>query len=884
MATGIGVLDKLRNRRFVDFAHEGSISMAPLVGVVEGGGLETVRTGYTRELDLALSLPEADETCALYAPRYWRETPGDTPLLRLDDPGDADAVVSALLARSLDHLIPTETALHKSLSDRIGEALATVRDELATAESWDSPDGDARLLRTFHQMLLVRLREDSQGPQDEPTAQGPDGIPRLRAALSHHEPWEVIEEALRRHGEVLDSWLFAAPSASLAQVSAAGLQALVASLVEPYERLHIDFSLIRHGLPGRLWSSYLQNKPVPAGVGLFGVYYERNDERRKQSGHYTPPLLADHLVGEALGLLSRAAASGHRLRVFDPACGSGVFLVTAYARLERHLREREGRALGRADRERLLLESIFGMDVDEQAVELTRVQLIEAAGLIGSSLPALDERIVAGDSLALVETRDGLPAPLQQAASAGFDLVATNPPFIAQRTLAKVLDAEARQSLRRRFREVAGAKVDFSSYFLALATGLLVDGGVVAMVLPHAFLHGEGQVAARRMLESSVAVRAVYDFRHAHLFESVQYRTCAVVAGGVTAQDDDWVSVIHVRRPDADAETVLRDLDGGNADDVAVMRSRQPAAALQEGYWGAGDLIVADLRRGGSLPETTLQEAGAACSSGLQTGGNARMIFSRRAYQLANDGRIVVRGQVVPARYVPRVVRGAALRPGVVWEGERVLVPFEPDGAPAADPDVQELMQRLGGLPRNYQRGDLRILLSPKVLIATTGFEPLSRAAEADELGIKGSRGTLSLRPPAGSEPETVEALLMSLPYQAILRLTGNPVRAGNVELGVAEVLALPWPEQPRAWWEQLRRLHDEVKRAQASDPRRRRRPPSWQPGLFSSFDSDDSLAPLRGGRDILAARAAVDDHVFDGLGTSRPDRERLLAEPVRLL
>ena len=128
---------------------------------------------------------------------------------------------------------------------------------------------------------------------------------------------------------------------------------------------------------------------------------EDKPEVKKAGGvFYTPKYIVDYIVGETVGklLTGRTPAQADRLRILDPACGSGSFLIQAYQRLLDWYRDRyveggpEKRARGRkpvlnqvaggewrlttAERKRILLNSIFGVDIDPQAVEVTKLSLL----------------------------------------------------------------------------------------------------------------------------------------------------------------------------------------------------------------------------------------------------------------------------------------------------------------------------------------------------------------------------------------------------------------------------------------------------------------------------------------------------------------------------
>jgi len=140
------------------------------------------------------------------------------------------------------------------------------------------------------------------------------------------------------------------------------------------------------------------------------------DERKSSGAFYTPQSLVDEVVEQALGsafgenLLPR----GNRLeglssiRVLDPACGSGAFLVHTLDRLA-VLRQEAGEEGSIAQiRRRVLTASIFGVDLNPMAVWLCELRLWLAIVIESSEgdpmrvtpLPNLDRHIRVGDSLA----------------------------------------------------------------------------------------------------------------------------------------------------------------------------------------------------------------------------------------------------------------------------------------------------------------------------------------------------------------------------------------------------------------------------------------------------------------------------------------------------
>jgi hypothetical protein len=101
-------------------------------------------------------------------------------------------------------------------------------------------------------------------------------------------------------------------------------------------------------------------------------YNERTGKDRNQGSHYTPPALVEFVLTRTL----TPEVLATRPRVFDPACGSGIFLVESFRRIVRHLwREQNGKRVSRPQLRRILREQVAGMDINEEAVRVAAFSL-----------------------------------------------------------------------------------------------------------------------------------------------------------------------------------------------------------------------------------------------------------------------------------------------------------------------------------------------------------------------------------------------------------------------------------------------------------------------------------------------------------------------------
>jgi len=198
---------------------------------------------------------------------------------------------------------------------------------------------------------------------------------------------------------------------------------------------------------------------------LPGRVYERQragDRRARRAAavYYTPAHLVDFTIDRALGPLLREREP-LALRVLDPACGGGAFLLAALERM----------AAAGADRLDVLRHSLLGIDIDPQAAAVARMAL--SVAVPEASAEDLARAVVVADALEPGSAPDG-----------AFDAVVTNPPWGQKRF---DLSVEKRQRFRKLYASARGA-IDPFALFVERAHALLRRGGRWGMVLPDVVL------------------------------------------------------------------------------------------------------------------------------------------------------------------------------------------------------------------------------------------------------------------------------------------------------------------------------------------------------------------------------------------------------------
>jgi hypothetical protein len=247
-------------------------------------------------------------------------------------------------------------------------------------------------------------------------------------------------------------------------------------------------------------------------VGLVDgeVVERRSGAREDQGAWYTPREVAAQLAAEV-------TPQG---RVLDPACGAGALLVAVYRRLL------QGGSAPRAE----LATCLYGVDVDPEAVEITRVALLLV--LLEepvASLPTLNLRCAD----AVGEERGAWAAWFPEVFDRprpGFDVVIGNPPYLSAGVMAARAPAR-RAAYSARYATATGSW-DLYCLFIELAVGLTRDGGRHAFLVPNKLASAGYARATRALLAQAGALRLVRDGSGTPVFRALVYVLLYVLEKG----------------------------------------------------------------------------------------------------------------------------------------------------------------------------------------------------------------------------------------------------------------------------------------------------------------------------------------------------------------
>ena len=356
----------------------------------------------------------------------------------------------------------------------------------------------------------------------------------------------------------------------------------------PYE-----FSILPVEILGSIYEQFLGKTIRFRGVKgeKHTAIIEEKPEVKKAGGvYYTPEYIVKYIVERTVGAMTegKTPAEVAKMRIIDPSCGSGSFLVGAYSYLlawhldyytnTKHLKKalKEGavyQAMGGAyklaieKKQEILLNSIYGLDIDEQAVEVSKLslylKLLEDEGKEAASkdelfkhtdlklLPSLMGNIKCGNALVESDYYLGKEASLFEDLDAmreinafdwhdaqkgfgaifeagGFDCVIGNPPYVSAGNQV----ANQKLNKQREYLKTCGKYQtlhkmwDLYIPFIEKGLSILKDGGIYSSIIPYPFTNQTYAFSLRNLILQDYNLLEIVDLKGTKVFELATVTNC----------------------------------------------------------------------------------------------------------------------------------------------------------------------------------------------------------------------------------------------------------------------------------------------------------------------------------------------------------------------
>lgn len=266
-----------------------------------------------------------------------------------------------------------------------------------------------RYIRFYSTTRIRRLAQRRRGTKHTDLFQG------LKVIMEKLDVSGCSELALPALGSFLWS-IKAVPDLAISEISNRDLLDAIRALAfttDGHVRRPVDYKNMGSEELGSIYESLLELHPIlDAGSGKFELSTSSGSERKTTGSYYTPSSLINCLLDSALEPVLEEALTQKdpeiailSLKICDPASGSGHFLIAAAHRMAKRLAAvRTGDEEPAPEAYRTALRDvvgrcIYGVDINEMAVELCKVSLWMEALEPGKPLSFLDHRILCGNSL-----------------------------------------------------------------------------------------------------------------------------------------------------------------------------------------------------------------------------------------------------------------------------------------------------------------------------------------------------------------------------------------------------------------------------------------------------------------------------------------------------
>jgi len=351
-----------------------------------------------------------------------------------------------------------------------------------------------------------------------------------------------------------------------------------------------EFSVLPVDILGSVYERFL-GKTIRLTPAHHAKIEDKPEVRKAGGVYYTPKYIVDYIVESTVGKLveGKMPKDIEILRICDPACGSGSFLIGAYQYLldwhlehympsfkqlseiasSKHYNRKErdkaikdrtklpltpNGNLTTALKKQILLNNIYGVDIDSQAVEVTKLNLLlkamegETTSSITSEmtfgnrvLPNLSKNIKCGNSLIGPDYYDNqtelFPTNLKKInafdweegfpevfSRKGFDAVIGNPPYVRQELL-----ADQKDYFKHKY-EVYHGMADLYTYFFEKGINILNKKGVYGIIVANKWMRARYGEPLRKWLKEQ-NIQKIVDFGDLPVFQNATTYPCIFLAG-----------------------------------------------------------------------------------------------------------------------------------------------------------------------------------------------------------------------------------------------------------------------------------------------------------------------------------------------------------------
>lgn len=368
-----------------------------------------------------------------------------------------------------------------------------------------------------------------------------------------------------------------------------------------YPKTPYMFNIIEPGILGKIYESFLTESLVEKDGDII---LAPKKEYKYRSVVSTPVEIVKYMVKNTLAPIcdKKTPEEIKEIRIADIACGSGVFLEEAYQFLIDYCTEwymeynpeyllelsNGKKKLPLVDKKDILINCIYGVDIDIHAVEVSKfsllIKLLEDETLASVKecspiLPDLGTNIKNGNSLISREDINDKNLSIELLCNIKpfdwneinkgmkFDAIIGNPPYVKTEDIHKLESDTEFKIYKKKYKS---AYKQFDKYFLFIekALNLLKEGGQLCYIVPNKFYKIEAGKKLRQIISKNIS--KLDDFGDMQLFPDKTIYSCIIT---VCKKNISWMKYTNV--------TSLIDLWTGKKQSDVMIKNK----TLDENTW-----------------------------------------------------------------------------------------------------------------------------------------------------------------------------------------------------------------------------------------------------------------------------------------------------------
>jgi hypothetical protein len=396
----------------------------------------------------------------------------------------------------------------------------------------------------------------------------------------------------------------------------------------------------------------------------------------------TPKYLVDFICTTTLNVESfNSVGEILSITIFEPACGSGTFLLSAYSLLEQRMIElfKEGKVedsyhnwfvsedesiyLTIDAKREIMKKCLYGMDIDRTAIEVTKMSLalkvidnntpliLKEVGVYGEQiLKEIHMNMVHGNTLVendFLEFKDVSTAEIYEANpvdlaseyegvfdNGGFDFIIGNPPYVEPKHYTALYPRMYEYIKGKHY--LGKGKSDISLYFIKRALSILKNEGKIGFLTQKRFFKTAYGVNIRTQLSENKFLEEVYDFKSNSLFKNKNTYVAFLLLSN-KRNDFAKYQLILSENPNEVKDIVENNLL--SADNNQVKSIEVPYKVLKEKTWSFDTFNAINFLK--DMEERGISTLGSIESLKISTGVQ---VLSNKLYRFKNcvnlDGKI----------------------------------------------------------------------------------------------------------------------------------------------------------------------------------------------------------------------------------------------------